>query len=135
MRLIYKIGKQGQEVNHKLEKLNSKVESVRDEVNQNIGKVGEEVDNKLDKLDSKVESVRDEVNQTIGKLNDNLDNLSEDVSTLSGDVKAVEIAMNGLDKRIDNQEFSSRAITVALASAFFVSVLKIFFPNLPPGNV
>ncbi len=109
--------KLSEEVNHKLEKLDSKVESVRDEVNQNIVKLRNEVDSKL------------------VKLGDQVDDFSEDVSKLSRDVKAVEIAMNGLDKRIDNQEFSSRAITVALASAFFVSVLKVFFPNLPPGDL
>ncbi|MBC6418441.1 MAG: hypothetical protein GDA44_06415 [Prochloron sp. SP5CPC1] len=108
----------------KIDKLDSKIDLVNESVERKIENLNESVERKIENVERKIEKLSEDVNQKIDKL-------SEDVNQLKTDVKVLQTQVSGLDQRIGNQEFSNRAITVALASAFFISVLKLFFPNFP----
>ena len=105
-----------------LQNLDSKIDKLSENMESKMEKLGQEVNHKIEKLDNKIDEVRKEVNQKVDKL-------SEDVNELKGDVKALEKEVTGLGTRLENQEFLNRTITVALASAFFLSVTKLLFPN------
>ncbi len=105
-------------------KVETELKDILEKIDGKIDKLAENVDRKIDKLDAKVDKAREEVNEKI-------DGVKEEVSLLRGDVKALEIEVSGVNKRVDNQEFLNRATTVALVSAFFITILKAVFPNFP----
>ncbi len=103
-----------------LQKLDSKIDKLGENMESKMEKLGQEFNHKIEKLS-------EDVNQKVDKL-------SEDVNELKGNVKALEKEVTGLNTRLENQEFLNRTITVALASAFFLSVTKLLFPNFL-GNI
>ncbi len=91
----------------------------------------QKLDSKIDKLGENMESKMEKLGQ---EFNHKIEKLSEDVNELKGNVKALEKEVTGLNKRLENQESLNLTITVALASAFFLSVTKLLFPNFL-GNI
>lgn len=71
------------------------------------------------------------------QINTKLDNLQKDVTDikidlattkaeLKGDIKALDEKVTGLGKRLENQEFVSRSIVVALVIAILGGFAKLF---------
>jgi chromosome segregation ATPase len=82
-------------------------------------------DQKLDRLDQKIDQKIDklsqDVDQKIGRLDQKIDKLSQDVTKLQvgqaeikGEIKTLDTKVDGLDKRISNQEFTNRGVLVSL---------------------
>ncbi|MEG3439682.1 DUF4164 family protein [Pannus brasiliensis CCIBt3594] len=75
--------------------------------------------------------------EVLTQINRKLDNLQKDVNDsrletkvaiqeLKGDIKSLDEKVNGLSKRLDNQEFVSRGILVALVVAIIGGAAKLF---------
>ncbi len=79
-------------------------------------------------------------NEKIGNLEkkvDNLekkvDNLTEEVIKVRVDIANIKGELGGINKRLDNLEFTNRTIFVAIVGALFAGIIKLFFPGFP-GN-
>ena len=73
---------------------------------------------------------RKETNQRLTSLEIGQARLEE---KLIGEIKAVNARLDGLDKRLDTQEFINRSVVVGLVLAIAAGVFKLFFPNFS-GN-
>jgi septal ring factor EnvC (AmiA/AmiB activator) len=107
-----------------LTRFEQKVDRQFAEVNQKIDKQFAEVNQKFDKQFA-------EVNQKLEKIDDRLNKLEIGQAELSGEIKALDQKVGGIDKRLDSQEFVNRGVLVALIAALFSGAVKLFgwFPN------
>jgi murein lipoprotein len=80
-----------------------------------IGEQLKEVNGKIDKLSEQV--------------NGKLDKLSEQVNSVKVDLVTIKGELTGINKRLDNLEFTNRTIFVAIVAALMAGLLKLFFPN------
>ncbi len=99
------------------------------------------------KVETELKDILEKIESKIDKLDNKVDGVKEEVSLLRGEVKALktlrlpfdfaqgkrsgQAEMTGVNKRVDNQEFLNRATTLALVSAFFITILKALFPHFP----
>jgi predicted nuclease with TOPRIM domain len=73
-----------------------------------------QITQKLDRLDEKIDKKFDTLQQAITDLKVAQARLEE---KLMGEIRALDEKVDGLSKRIDNQEFVNRGILVALVVA------------------
>jgi murein lipoprotein len=99
------------------QQINDKTDKLSEDFNNKIDKVSEDLNNKIDK-------VSEEVNGKIDKLSEEVNNLRVDFANAKGE-------LTGINKRLDNLEFTNRTIFVAIVTALLAGVVKLFFPNLP----
>lgn len=87
----------------------------------------QQINDKTDKLsedlNKKIDKVSEEVNGKIDKLSEEVNNLRVDFANAKGE-------LTGINKRLDNLEFTNRTIFVAIVTALLAGVVKLFFPNL-----
>ncbi len=102
-----------------LTQLESRIDKQFTEVNQKIDKQFTEVNQKIDKLS-------EGVNQKIDTLQKDVTNIQVEIANVRGDAKALDEKVNGLDKRLENQEFVSRGVLIALIVAILGSFAKLF---------
>ena len=76
----------------------------------------EKVDQQLERLDQKMDRQFTEVNQRLNKL-------EVGQAELSGEIKALESKVDGIGKRLDNQEFLNRGVVVATGIAEGVEIV------------
>lgn len=88
-------------------------------------------------IETSLEKVLDQINQNLKETNQKLDALQKDVTDikvgqvrLEAEVKRVEetlsLKIDGLGKRLDNQEFISRGVLVALIVTIVGGFAKLF---------
>ena len=88
-------------------------------------------------IETSLEKALDQINQNLKETNQKLDALQSDVTDikvgqvrLEAEIKRVEetlsIKMDGLSKRLDNQEFISRGVLVALIVTIIGGFAKLF---------
>jgi predicted nuclease with TOPRIM domain len=65
-------------------------------------------------------------------MNQRLTKLEVGQAELSGKIKALEGKVDGLGKRLDNQEFLNRGVVVAVLAALIAGAAKVF-GFLPKG--
>ena len=63
------------------------------------------------------------------EVNSKIDKLSEEVNNLRVDLANVKGELTGVNKRLDNLEFTNRTIFVAIVAALMAGLVKLFFPN------
>lgn len=73
------------------------------------------IDQKLDKLDAKFD-----------KVDARFDSLSKDITDLKVGQARLEEKVDGLSKRMDNQEFISRGVLIGLIVAILGGFAKLF---------
>ncbi|MGK7872185.1 MAG: hypothetical protein AB4426_02360 [Xenococcaceae cyanobacterium] len=66
-----------------------------------------------------LKEVLDQINQKLDKIDEKVDNLSIDMAT-------VKTKLEGLEKRMDNQEFISRGVLIGLIIAIVGGFAKLF---------
>ena len=102
----------------------------------------------LERIEQNIADFRQETNQRFDKLEERMTNLEigqarlEERLTgemkaldekLTGKIETANAKLDGLDKRLDTQEFISRSVMVGLVLAIAAGVVKLFFPGFP-GN-
>ena len=65
------------------------------------------------------------------EVNSKIDKLSEEVNNLRVDIANIKGELTGVNKRLDNLEFTNRIIFVAIVAALMAGLVKLFFPNFP----
>ena len=92
-------------------------------------------DNEIKELKDFIKEQFKEVNGKIDKLseqvNGKIDKLSEEVNDLRVDLANVKGELTGVNKRLDNIEFTNCTIFVAIVAALMAGLVKLFFPSLP----
>jgi chromosome segregation ATPase len=73
-----------------------------------------------------LESVLEQINQKLDRLDQKFDKLQEEMTDLKVGQARLEEKMDGLAKRIDNQEFLNRGVLVGLILAFLAGLAKLF---------
>jgi DNA anti-recombination protein RmuC len=90
-----------------------------DRFEQKIDKLDEKFEQKLDKLEQKLDKLDEKFEQKIDKLDEKVDKLSIEMAT-------VKTKLDGLDKRMENQEFLSRGVLIGLIVAILGGFAKLF---------
>ena len=86
---------------------------------QKIDKIDEKIDKLEEKFDEKIDKLED-------KFNEKIDKLALGQADIKGDIKALNEKVEGLGKRLDNQEFLSRGIVIGLGVAILGGFAKFF---------
>ncbi len=68
----------------------------------------------------------DRFEQKLDKLEQKLDKVDEKVDKLSIEMATVKTKLDGLDKRMENQEFLSRGVLIGLIVAILGGFAKLF---------
>ncbi len=88
-------------------------------IESDLKEILNKIDQRLDKLDTKIDNLSKD-------LNTKIDNLSNDITDIKVGVAKLEEKVDGLSKRIDNQEFISRGVLIALIVAILGGFAKLF---------
>lgn len=67
-----------------------------------------------------------DIKEILIRLETKVDKLTEDVSSLKGEVKALEAKVEGIAKQIDTQEFINRGVIIGLILAVLGGFAKVF---------
>jgi murein lipoprotein len=81
--------------------------------------------------DNEIKELKDFIKEQFKKVNGKIDKLSEEVNDLRVDLANVKGKLTGVNKRLDNIEFTNRTIFVAIVAALMAGLVKLFFPSLP----
>ncbi|CCI25122.1 conserved hypothetical protein [Microcystis aeruginosa PCC 9809] len=84
-----------------------------------------------DKIDKSSEQLNGKIDRLSEQLNSKIDKLSEEVNNLRVDIANIKGELTGVNKRLDNLEFTNRTIFVAIVTALMAGLVKLFFPNFP----
>jgi len=117
-RFEQKMDRQFAEINQKMDRQFEKVDEQFTEVNQKIDKQAKENDEQFKKIGDRFTKV--EIGQTA---------LSREIKTLEvkliGEIKTLDAKVDGIDKRVDNQEFLNRGVSLTVIAALIGMVIKI----------
>ena len=77
--------------------------------------------------------IQTDIADVLGQIDQKLDKLTEDVTDLKvgqaeikGEIKALDIKVEQMDKRIGNQEFTNRGILIGLVVIILGGAAKLF---------
>lgn len=78
-------------------------------------------------------SVETDLKEILTRIDNKLDKLTEDVTELKvgqaeikGNIKALDTKVEGLDKRVSNQEFTNRGVLIGLVVVILGGAAKFF---------
>jgi predicted RNase H-like nuclease (RuvC/YqgF family) len=97
-----------------------------DRFEQKIDKLDEKFEQKLDKLEQKIDKLDEKFEQKLDKLEQKIEKIDEKVDKLSIEMATVKTKIDGLDKRMENQEFLSRGVLIGLIVAILGGFAKLF---------
>jgi peptidoglycan hydrolase CwlO-like protein len=98
----------------------------------------------LEKMDRKLDALREDVTEIKIKITKIEGDIKAMDTRLTGEIKAIDVKLSGeintldskvdgISKRIDNQEFTSRAILASLVVVIIGTFLKMF--GILPSNI
>ena len=104
------------------------------QISTDLGKILERIEDKIDNfqkdVNGKIDTLQKDVNGKIDTLqkdvNNKFDTLQKDVTDLKVGQARLEEKVEGLSKRIDNQEFLSRGVLIGLIVAIAGGAAKLF---------
>ncbi len=74
-----------------------------------------------------------ELKEVLTRMDQRLEHIEQDLTqlkigqeSLKGDIKVLDEKVSGLSKRVENQEFTSRGILIALVVALIAGAAKLF---------
>ncbi|HEY9694108.1 MAG TPA: hypothetical protein V6D15_18045 [Oculatellaceae cyanobacterium] len=77
-------------------------------------------------IESDLKEILNKIDQRLDKLDTKIDNLSKDITDIKVGVAKLEEKVDGVSKRIDNQEFISRGVLIGLIVAILGGFAKLF---------
>jgi hypothetical protein len=80
-----------------------------------------------------LEEVLGEIKQSIKELNQKFDRFDERLARLETGQARIEEKIEGVSKRLENQEFIARSVMVGLILAFLAGLAKLF-GLIPPSS-
>ncbi|MFM7438161.1 MAG: hypothetical protein ACKO2V_06080 [Snowella sp.] len=124
-----------------LERIEQNLADFRKETNQRVDKLEERMTNleigqaRLEeRLSGEMKALDERLSGEIKALDEKLSGQIKALDEkLTGKIETANAKLDGLDKRLDTQEFISRSVMVGLVLAIAAGVIKLFFPGFP-GN-
>ncbi|HAC64055.1 MAG TPA: hypothetical protein DCF68_11070 [Cyanothece sp. UBA12306] len=109
-------------------------------VTYSLEEILKEINSKLDKIDDKFEAKFAKLDDKFANFGAKFATLQQDINDvklgqvrleekLTGEIKALETEVKGINKRLDSQEFINRSVAVGFLLAFGTGVIKLLFPN------
>jgi chromosome segregation ATPase len=92
----------------------------------------EKLDARFEKIDRQFERLENKMDTRFAEVDQRLNKLEVGQAELSGDIKALEEKVDGIGRRLDNQEFLNRGVAVAVLAALLAGSAKLF-GFLPKG--
>ncbi|ACK72893.1 conserved hypothetical protein [Gloeothece citriformis PCC 7424] len=89
------------------------------QITTDLSEVLNRIEQKIDKLDEKFSTKLD-------KLDERLNKLEIGHTEIRGDIKALDEKVNGLSKRVENQEFINRGVLISIIIALVGGFVKLF---------
>ena len=90
----------------------------------------EKIDARFDKLDTKIDKVAEDLNGKILKLSEDANevkiNLIKTEEGVKTEIKVLSKKIDGINKRVDTQEFINRGVIVGLVLTILGGFVKIF---------
>ncbi|ACK69585.1 conserved hypothetical protein [Gloeothece citriformis PCC 7424] len=71
-------------------------------------------------------TVQTDLGKILERIEGKIDNLQKDITDLKVDMATVKTKLEGLEKRMDNQEFLSRGVLIGLMVAIIGGFVKLF---------
>jgi murein lipoprotein len=87
-----------------------------------------------DFIGEQFKQVNGEINKLggeVNKLNGKIDKLDKGVNELRVDIASVKGELAGTHKRLENLEFTNRAIFVAIVAGLMAGLVQVFFASFP----
>ena len=120
-----------------LDQINQNLTDFRQEANQNLADFRQETNQNLvdfrQEANQNLADFRQEANQNLAdfrqETNHKLDNLTQDVVDLKVGQARIEEKLEGLDKRLENQEFINRSVFVGILLTLGAGIIKLLFPD------
>lgn len=80
----------------------------------------------LTRIETKIDRLDQKIDERFGKLEERIGKLEERIGTLEVSQARIEEKIDGLSKRLENQEFITRGIILGLVLAFLAGFAKLF---------
>jgi hypothetical protein len=82
-------------------------------------------------IETDLKEIFTKLDQRLDRMEISLNELKVSQAEIRGDIKALDEKVNGIGKRLENQEFTNRGILVAVVIALIGGAAKFFgvFPN------
>ena len=77
-------------------------------------------------IQTDIAEVLGQINQKLDKIEDRLGKLEVGQAEIKGDIKALDIKVEQLDKRVGNQEFTNRGVLIGLIVVILGGAAKFF---------
>lgn len=77
-------------------------------------------------IETDLKEVLDRINSKLETIQSDITDIKISQAELKGEIKALDTKVDGLSTRVQNQEFTSRAILGSLVVVILGSVLKMF---------
>lgn len=89
------------------------------------------IETDLKEIFTKLDQRFDRLEQRLERMEGDLNDLKVSQVEIKGDIKALDERVNGIGKRLENQEFTNRGILTAVIIALIGGAAKFFgiFPN------
>jgi cell division septum initiation protein DivIVA len=84
-------------------------------------------------IETDLKELLNRIDQKIDGVQKDITDLKISVTELKGEIKTLDTKVDGLSTRVQNQEFTSRAILGGLLLIVFGGAIKMF-NFLPPGS-
>ena len=81
--------------------------------------------------ETEISQLKEFIGREFEKVNNKIGGLSDDLNSLKVDLATIKGELTGVNKRLDNLDFTNRTIFVAIVGALFAGLIKLFFPNFP----
>jgi archaellum component FlaC len=78
------------------------------------------------KIESDLKEVLNRIDQKLDNLQKDVTDIKVEIADLKGEVKVVDTKVEGLSTRLQNQEFTSRAIFISLVLVILGGAAKMF---------
>ena len=104
-----------------------------DKMDQKFDKKFEQIDQKFAQIDQKFEQIDkkfEQIDKKLDKIEDKIDNAQKDIIDIKISQGKLEEKINGVEKRLENQEFLNRTVVAGLVLALLANVVKMLIPNL-----
>ncbi len=89
------------------------------------------IETDLKEIFAKFDQRFDRLEQRLERMEGSINDLKVSQAEIKGNIKALDEKVNGIGKRLENQEFLNRGIATALIVALIAGTAKFFgiFPN------
>jgi chromosome segregation ATPase len=99
------------------------LKEVLGEINQKLGHLQDDIDQRFDRIQVDIDQRFDRIQ---GDIDQKFDRIQGDVTDLKVGQARLEEKVDGLGRRIDNQEFISRGVLIGLLVAVLGGLAKVF---------